>query len=95
MRLLLAPAVWLAHFTTVYVFASVACEALVPAVAVATAAALLVFVAAGLVDYRRWHMLGSGPGAFVSLVSVLLCALSAVAALWVAFPAFVLPSCAS
>lgn len=94
MRLTLAPAVWLVHFTFVYVVASVACERLVPAAAVATAAALLVFFATALLDYRRWRRLGSGPQAFVSAASVLVCALAAVATLGVAYPAFILPACA-
>ena len=95
MRLAFAPTVWLVHFTVVYVLASVACERLVAGVAAATVVALLLFAAVGLIDYRRWRALGSGQEAFVSFVSVLLCALSALAALWVAYPAFILPPCAS
>ena len=107
MRLAIAPAVWLAHFTAVYVLVSLVCSAeaadrelfgiaIVPlGVALATAAACALFAAVGFADYRTWRALKSGPRAFVSLVSVLLCGLSALAALWVAYPAFALPPCAA
>lgn len=94
MRLALAPAVWLVHFTAVYALATLACERLAPGVVAATALALAVFFVAGLVDYRRWRARG-GEGDFVARINVLLCALSALATLWVAFPAFVLPPCAA
>lgn len=89
-RLALAPALWLAHFTVLYVIASLACERLVAGAAIATVAALAAFLVIGIADYRRWR---ESEG-FVSLTSALVCALSALAALWVAYPAFVLPPCA-
>lgn len=93
MRLVLAPALWLAHFLAVYLIATLACERAAPGAALATAIALAAFLAIGVVDYRRWRgRRGDTPG-FVALTSLLLCALSALAALWVAFPAFVLPAC--
>lgn len=94
MRLALAPAVWLAHFTLVYAAASVACERLVPAVAAATAAALALYLGAALVDWRRARAAPGGAELFVSRMNVALCALSALATVWVAYPAFVLPPCA-
>ena len=106
MRLLIAPSVWLAHFTFVYVALSLVCSAdaagrelfglpLVPlVVGAATIAACGLFLVQGLIDYRRWRALDQGTRAFTSIVSVLLCGLSALGVLWVAFPAFVLPPCA-
>jgi hypothetical protein len=92
-RLALPPAVWLTHFGAVYLFASVACERLVLWATHVTAAALALFATTGLLEYRRWRSLGGGPAAFVSLTNLLVCALAALAALWVAYPAFVLPPC--
>jgi hypothetical protein len=95
-RLALAPAVWLAHFTAVYALASVACERVPAGVAAASALALGFYLAFGLLDYRRLRARrGDGEQAFVARVNVLLCALAALATLWVAYPAFVLPACAS
>jgi hypothetical protein len=42
MRLAFAPAVWLAHFTVLYVLASVACERLLGGTAAATGVAIAV-----------------------------------------------------
>ena len=107
MRLLIAPGVWLAHFTFAYVLVSLVCSAggaqreilgiaLVPlTVGMATIAACAVFVLQGWVDYRRWRAHEAGTQGFISIVSVLLCGLSAIGVLWVAFPAFVLPPCAA
>ena len=95
MRLALAPAVWLVHFTLVYGVASVACERLAPAVAAATAAALVLYAGTAMVDYRRRRRTTDGAAALVSRTNLLLCALSALATLWVAYPAFVLPPCAA
>jgi hypothetical protein len=95
MRLALAPGVWLIHFTVVYVLASVACERLVLGTAAATGMALAIYLGAGIADYRRSRDAESGQTAFISRTSVLLCAFSALATLWVAYPAFVLPPCAS
>ena len=107
MRLLIAPSVWLAHFTSAYVLVSLVCSAgaagrelfgfaLVPlAVGVSTIAACTLFLVQGYIDYRRWRALEEGARGFTSIVSVLLCGLSAVGVLWVAFPAFVLPPCAA
>lgn len=95
MKLTLAPAVWLAHFTFVYVVASVACERLAMATAAATLAALAVYAGAALTDRRRLHDPANGPSRFVARTHLALCALSALATLWVAYPAFVLPACAS
>lgn len=96
MRLALAPAVWLAHFAAVYVLASVACERVPAGVAAASVLALGFFLAFGLFEYRRLRAQpGDGEKVFAARVNVLLCALAALATLWVAYPAFVLPPCAS
>lgn len=102
MILLVAPMVWTAHFVAVYVLVSLVCsgapdlQRLVPwGVALATAAALAYFLFAGLASYRRARAAGEGASGFLASTSVLLCGLSGVATLWVAFPAFVLPACTS
>lgn len=107
MRLLVAPSVWLAHFTFSYVVVSLVCSAeaagrellgfaLVPlAVGAATIAACALFVVQGYIDYSRWRTLEDRTRVFTSVVSVMLCGLSALGVLWVAFPAFVLPPCAA
>jgi hypothetical protein len=94
-KLTLAPAVWLAHFTFVYVVASVACERLAMATTAATLAALAVYAGAALTDWRRLQAGADGTGQFVARTDLALCALSALATLWVAYPAFVLPPCAA
>lgn len=93
MRLALAPTLWLAHFLAVYVVATLACEHAAAGAAAATALALAAFLAAGIVDYRRWRAWRDETAGFICLASLLLCALSALAALWVAYPALVLPAC--
>lgn len=107
MKLVVAPGIWLTHFSAVYVLLSLACASeaaqrtlfgfgIVPfGVALATLAALALIAAAAWADRRRLRELRAGPGAFTARVSVLLCALSALAVGWVAYPAFVLPACAS
>ena len=93
MRLALAPAVWLAHFLAVYLIATLACEHAAPGAALATALALAAFLTAGIVDYRRWRARRGDTAGFISATSLLLCALAALATLWVAYPALVLPAC--
>lgn len=99
MSLAIVPAVWIAHFLAVYALVSVACataaEAIVvPGIAAATLAALACFAWFGLRNFRAWRAAQEGP-AFVAQTNLLLAALSAVATLWVAYPAFLLPPCAS
>jgi heme/copper-type cytochrome/quinol oxidase subunit 2 len=63
------------------------------------ALALLLYIA--VINHAKWRRSADreAPGTeinrFFSLCSVLLCVLSAVAVIWVAFPAFILPSCAT
>ena len=63
------------------------------------AVALLVYI--GIVNYEKWQrarqtgLPGDDMSGFFALSSVLLCGLSAVAVIWVAFPAFMLAPCAA
>lgn len=73
------------------------------------ALALLIFI--GAANWRKWRrerqtgrssgggtdpdVAGANMGAFFSLASLMLCVLSAVALIWVALPAAVLPTCAA
>lgn len=63
------------------------------------ALALLLYIA--VINHAKWRRAADreAPGAeinrFFSLCSVLLCILSAVAVIWVAFPAYFLPPCAA
>jgi hypothetical protein len=101
--LVLAPLVWMLHFVAVYVLVSLVCSSgaalahLVPGgVALATAGALGYFAYAGLASYRARRLSAAGDGRFfIASTGLLLCGLSALGTLWVAFPAFVLPPCAS
>jgi hypothetical protein len=94
MRIVLAPTVWFVHFCVVYILATVLCEQLVPTTIAATLAALAVYAVAGFGDYRRWHLAAEGEAAFVPFTHFMLCVLSAVGTIWVAYPALALPSCA-
>ena len=94
MRLTLAPEIWMLHFLVVYVLATMACEVLAPATAIATAAALAVYAGTALLDGRRMRAAPGDTELFVSRTNLLVCALAALGTLWVAYPAFVLPPCA-
>ena len=61
------------------------------------AVALLVYI--GIVNYDKWRRAPATPVAgddmsrFLALASMLLCGLSAIAVIWVAFPVFMLSPC--
>ncbi|OGB26109.1 MAG: hypothetical protein A3I66_13595 [Burkholderiales bacterium RIFCSPLOWO2_02_FULL_57_36] len=61
------------------------------------AVALLVYI--GIVNYEKWRharrsaLTGDDMSRFFALCSVLLCGLSAIAVIWIAFPAFILSPC--
>lgn len=107
MRLLLAPAIWVAHFIVLYLLVSLVCAGgaadvmlfgygIVPVGAtLATVVALSLITATAWGDVRRLRKPGDGDRTFIARVGVLLCALSALAVTWGAYPAFVLPACAS
>jgi hypothetical protein len=73
-------------------------ELIVAGVTLAAGAALL---SLGMFNYRKWRSIprtdraDGGATRFMALCSVMLCGLSLVGLIWVAFPAFVLPSCAT
>jgi hypothetical protein len=94
MRLTLAPVIWMLHFLAVYVLATIACEVLAPASAIATAAALAAYAGIALIDRRRLRAAPGDTEVFVSRTNLLVVALSALGTLWVAYPAFALPPCA-
>lgn len=66
-----------------------------------TLVAIALLVWSGIVNHDKWRRAprsasaGDDMSRFFALASVLLCGLSAVAVIWVAFPAFILPSCAA
>lgn len=105
MTMLYAPAVWLAHFSAVYVLLSLVCASdaagrtllgvgIVPfgvALASAVALALIAVIAWGSRAGSRGAR--RAPEAFPARASLPLCGVSALAVAWVAYPAFVLPPC--
>jgi hypothetical protein len=103
-KLIAAPAVWLAHFTAVYVLLSLACRSgasesgtsglVQGGVAIATALAVVLLVAIGWRAYSRSRAEPRDTDGFIERVTLLAAGLSALATLWVAYPAFVLPACA-
>jgi hypothetical protein len=70
-------------------------------VALLTLIALASLLYIAVINHAKWRCAvdREAPGAeinrFFSLCSVLLCVVSAVAVIWVTFPAFMLPSCAT
>lgn len=103
--LVAAPLIWAAHFLFCYVLVSLACAygfgGTGIGIALATLVALALIGCIALANYRKWRRIrqaktpGTDIGSFFSLNSMLLCAVSAVALIWVAYPAAVLPACAS
>lgn len=99
MSLALAPAVFTLHFLALYVLVSLACPAglaalVRPGVIAATLAALAFYALFARASRRRYPAADETP-AFVARVNVLVSALSAVASLWLALPAFLVAPCAS
>ncbi|UVW29270.1 hypothetical protein [Massilia sp. H6] len=105
-----APLVWMVHFLACYVIVSLACasslhevrvmglSAVQLGIAASTlvAGALIVMIAAPrLRDWR--HPTGPDPelSRFFAISTLLLCAISLLSMLWVAFPTSMLPTCAS
>jgi len=94
MRIVFAPTVWFVHFCAVYILATVLCEQLVPTTAAATLAAFGAYAVAGVRDWRVWRGAPESQQGFLSFTHVVLCILSTVGTLWVAYPVFALPACA-
>lgn len=105
-----APAIWMAHFLICYVLVSLVCALQLTdtrvlgmnlaqfGIAVATLLALLIMGGMAAVQYRKWrYPTGSDPDLtrFFAANTLLLCGLSALALVWVAFPSAVLPACAA
>lgn len=102
------PVIWSVHFVVCYVLVSLACSLgwSTPGVAgmnfaelgiaLVTLAALGLLGYTGAINMRKYRDAGADNDVsrFVALNSLLLCGLSMVAMVWVAFPALVLPTCA-
>lgn len=105
-----APIIWIAHFGISYVIVSLVCALQLTelqiagldlaqlGIALITVLSLFLIGWIALVQARRWR---NPPGPdpdmnrFFAINTLLLCAVSALALLWVAFPAAVLPTCAA
>jgi len=108
--LLGAPLIWMAHFLACYVIVALVCAlqltdvyllGLDPAqlgITIVTVLALLLMGGIAIVNWRKWtHPSGPDPemSCFFAANTLLLCMLSALALIWVAFPAVLLPTCSS
>ena len=105
-----APIIWIVHFIVCYAIVGLVCASQPGAarimgmnaaqfgVAVATLIAGVLMVSIAVTSLRRWRN-PPGPDAeissFFAVNTLLLCAISVLALLWVAFPTLVLPTCAS
>ncbi len=106
-----APIIWIVHFVACYVMVSLVCltrltrapivvglNAAELGIAVATliAGALIVIIA--VASLRRWRdppRPDPDIDRFFAVCTLLLCAISLLSMLWVAFPTSILPTCAS
>jgi hypothetical protein len=67
--------------------------------AILTLVAIALFIYIGAVNYAKWQRAlhqqapGDDLSRFFALCSVMLCGVSAVAVIWVAFPTYMLPPC--
>lgn len=96
--------IWSAHFVVCYVLVSLACAfgfgggVTLSGIAALTLVALALLAYTGLANYRKWRRgqrANSDMSAFFALHAMLLSAISAIALAWVAFPAWILPPCAT
>jgi hypothetical protein len=98
-----APAIWAAHFLISYLLVSFACafgfNGAHVGLGIATLLALALLGYAGLLNFRKWQRSRSDGkqalSAFFALTAMMLCGLSALSLVWVAFPAVLLPTCAA
>lgn len=100
-----APLIWTAHFVLCYGLVSLACAYGFPGarigVGLLTVIALALLGAVAWFNLAKWRAVrhskapDAGMQAFFALNSLMLCGLSAVALVWVALPAALLPTCAA
>lgn len=105
LSLVAAPVIWGTHFLASYSLVSLACALGFPGmrtgIAVLTGLALALLAFAGWSNYRKWSAVrhagtqDAPMEAFFALNAMLLCAMSALALSWIAFPALLLPLCAA
>jgi hypothetical protein len=104
-----APLIWMVHFLVCYAIVSLVClsqlgeariiglNAAQFGVVVATLVAGALIFSIAVTSLRRWRN-PPGPDAeisrFFAVNTLLLCAISVLAMLWVAFPTLMLPTCA-
>lgn len=105
-----APLIWIVHFVVCYVIVSLACaaqadrsrfiglDAVELGVGASTLLAGALIIGIAVASQRRWrHPPGPDPdiSRFFAVSTLLLCAISLLSMLWVAFPTLMLPTCAS
>lgn len=105
-----APLIWIVHFVACYVIVSLVCasppdeyrfiglNAAELGVAASTLLAGALIIAIAVASQRRWrHPPGPDPdiSRFFAIATLLLCAISLLSMLWVAFPTSILPTCVS
>lgn len=100
-----APLIWTGHFVLCYGLVSLACSygfaGARTGVGLLTAIALALLGAVAWFNLSKWRAVRhskapeAGMQAFFALNSLMLCGLSAVALVWVALPAALLPPCAA
>ncbi|MFC0253652.1 hypothetical protein [Massilia consociata] len=110
LTLVSAPLVWIVHFVVCYVIVALVCasqldetrfiglNAVELGVAASTLLAGALIIGIAVVSQRRWrHPPGPDPdiSRFFAISTLLLCAISLLSMLWVAFPTSMLPTCAS
>lgn len=101
--LVTGPLTWAVHFLLCYLLTALACAlgfgGVRVGIGVFTLIALGLIGYTALTNFRKWRQTRNAPGAdidaFFALNTLMLCALSAVALLWVAAPAAMLPPCAA
>lgn len=105
LSLFASPLIWTAHFVLCYGLVSLACAygfagarigvGLLTVIALALLGAVAGFHLAKRRAVRHSKAPDAGMQAFFALNSLMLCGLSAVALVWVALPAALLPTCAA
>lgn len=105
-----APLIWIVHFIVCYAIVGLVCASQLSeervmgmtaaqfGVAAATLIAGALMGSIAVTNLRRWRNPPGPDGeisSFFAVNTLLLCAISVLAMLWVAFPTLVLPTCAS